>query len=61
MLLFVHVLGLKSRAVHTPSLVSKPAWVTSLRPALIGLGLRGRALERIETQPLPQGGPRPHS
>ena len=58
MLLFVHVLGSpRGRAVHTPTLVSKPAWVTSLRPALIGLGLRGRALERIEMQPLPADDP----
>ena len=59
MLLLVHVLGIprSRRAVHTPTLVSKPAWVTSLRPALIGLGLRGRALERIELQPLPPDQP----
>ena len=58
MLLFVHVLGSpRGRAVHAPTLVSKPAWVTSLRPALIGLGLRGRALERIEMQPLPADDP----
>ena len=58
MLLVVHVLGIpRGRAVHTPTLVSKPAWVVSLRPALIGLGLRGRALEKIETQPLPADDP----
>lgn len=58
MLLVVHVLGSpRGRAVYTPTLVSKPAWVVSLRPALIGLGLRGHALEKIETQPLPADDP----
>ena len=58
MLLIVVTLtrSLSRRAsVHTPTLVSKQAWVTSLRPALIGLGIRGRALERLEVQQLESG------
>ena len=43
------VLTLATR-VYSPTLVTRPAWVAQLRPALIGLGFRGRALAQLEGQ-----------
>ena len=51
MYLLTFPLALSTRA-YSPTLVTKPAWVSQLRPALIGLGFRGRALERLEGQRL---------
>lgn len=52
----VFTLTLATR-VHSPTLSTKPAWVSQLRPALIGLGFRGRALERLEGQRLEEPPP----